>query len=249
MSPQTIQSLNRLNVTFYARQAKSFDATRQNPWSGWEHFLPYLPKEPLSVLDVGCGNGRFEQFLVTHDIPISHYSGVDLSSELIQRAWGQNPHDLHTRTFKQLDICQPDSWSIFKQKYDVVALLALLHHIPSLFLRKKLLSRAAAALNPGGLLLLSLWHYEVDPRFSQKVMPWKLQPQIHPDDLEAGDYLLSWQNDPSKLRYAHVFQEHETLEYIQSSRLALVHEFHADGVSHNLNHYLMLRSMQGRIGS
>jgi 2-polyprenyl-3-methyl-5-hydroxy-6-metoxy-1,4-benzoquinol methylase len=58
----TRERLNTINREFYRVTAHDFDETRGQPWPGWKRVLPYL-KLPLSVLDVGCGNGRFGVFL------------------------------------------------------------------------------------------------------------------------------------------------------------------------------------------
>lgn len=84
--PETVRRLNALTSDFYAREAASFSATRLAPWHGWEKAwgiiathdpvlatlarvdgahegeLPSVT-EPLAVLDLGCGNLRFERFL------------------------------------------------------------------------------------------------------------------------------------------------------------------------------------------
>lgn len=86
-SPQVIRKLNDLTSDFYAREAASFSATRQAPWHGWEKAweliaAPDAAQDPLpshaahvsddgagdsgaslAVLDLGCGNLRFERFL------------------------------------------------------------------------------------------------------------------------------------------------------------------------------------------
>ena len=66
----TIRQLNTLTSEFYAREAASFSAPRQSPWHGWERAWdaaaaadPTLARRALSVLDLGCGNLRFERFL------------------------------------------------------------------------------------------------------------------------------------------------------------------------------------------
>lgn len=86
-SPQVIRKLNALTSDFYAREAASFSATRQAPWHGWEKAWGLITapnavrdslssraaripddyasnsKDSLAVLDLGCGNLRFERFL------------------------------------------------------------------------------------------------------------------------------------------------------------------------------------------
>jgi SAM-dependent methyltransferase len=97
MNPQTRRALNAINRDFYAAEASaaSFSATRDHAWPGWErvwtHALaaarPSASARPvLSVLDVGCGNGRFAAFLAEHSRETIHYVGVDASQLLLDRA-------------------------------------------------------------------------------------------------------------------------------------------------------------------
>lgn len=67
MKQATRQRLLDLNRDFYATIASDFDATRQGWTPGLLRVLAYLPSapadEPLTVLDAGCGNGRFAHIL------------------------------------------------------------------------------------------------------------------------------------------------------------------------------------------
>ncbi|WP_165247595.1 methyltransferase domain-containing protein [Adlercreutzia sp. ZJ141] len=71
MNEATIDALVALNERFYAAQAKSFSETRRTSWPGWEHCLPYVQNAAhqqesqrwCRLLDVACGNLRFEAFL------------------------------------------------------------------------------------------------------------------------------------------------------------------------------------------
>lgn len=88
--------LNNLNQKFYEKTAEEFSKTRQSPWSGWYLLLDALndflvPTSissgcPLSVLDLGCGNGRFEKFL-RGNLPISFTgTGIDSDEALLKEA-------------------------------------------------------------------------------------------------------------------------------------------------------------------
>lgn len=83
MDLRDARRLNKLNRRFYQENAVSFSATRQFPWQGWQRCLnqadfllrkrSYAKREPAMVptiqagswrmLDLACGNLRFEDFL------------------------------------------------------------------------------------------------------------------------------------------------------------------------------------------
>ncbi|MBO4364921.1 MAG: hypothetical protein J5804_01345, partial [Eggerthellaceae bacterium] len=104
MDETTARRLIALNNEFYRRAAGSFSATRHASWPGWEqvvdsllHDLPGkcmrcedLPRcdhvmgkaAPLRVLDLACGNLRFEAYM-EHACPTLpfHFHAVDNCSE------------------------------------------------------------------------------------------------------------------------------------------------------------------------
>src|SRR5690242_4100695 len=87
MDAKTIARLNQINREFYRITAEDFDQTRGESWPGWERLLPYL-QTPLSVLDVGCGNGRFGVFLRENFVGASliNYHGIDSNPALLEQA-------------------------------------------------------------------------------------------------------------------------------------------------------------------
>ena len=66
MNPRTRLALNAINRGFYSAEASSasFSKTRDHPWPGWERaWSATQDAARRSVLDAGCGNGRFAEFL------------------------------------------------------------------------------------------------------------------------------------------------------------------------------------------
>ena len=51
----------------YRANAESFSQTRQSPWQGWVRLLEVMglaaEQKPLRVLDLACGNLRFERYM------------------------------------------------------------------------------------------------------------------------------------------------------------------------------------------
>ena len=92
MDDSTRQRLNAVNRDFNTQHAGTFARTRNHPWPGWERALRAGPQEePLRVLDVGCGNGRFGHFLAEQAGRRIAYTGVDLSPALLEEDAGARP--------------------------------------------------------------------------------------------------------------------------------------------------------------
>jgi len=82
--------LNLLNQKFYNQIADHFHQTRLKPWQGWIDLLPFFTNffadiinknSQVDVLDIGCGNGRFANFLeknLLNDLKSNLESNLDL---------------------------------------------------------------------------------------------------------------------------------------------------------------------------
>jgi tRNA (uracil-5-)-methyltransferase TRM9 len=251
MDQTSIAELNHYNHEFYSVHAKSFSKTRAYPWQGWNSLLPILqenylasqieyPKTAHKILDIGCGNGRFLQFFIEH-FSKTHceYAGVDLSETLLQVADAVPLPASFQKTLYKLDLVetlQSTTASTLKKSelnnYNLVAIFGVLHHIPTLELRKKMLSWAFAQIAPGGLLVMTFWQFALTN--STKKIP------VQTDDFSENDHLLPWKSE-EKQRYAHHFSEEEIAELIISLPQATVlSQFNADG-KQKLNRYVILK--------
>lgn len=206
-------NLLKLNRDFYLKTQEYFNRSRQSPWSGWQKLLPYLPRRQaglqgvsLKVLDLGCGNGRFGIWLSKHRQ--IDYTGLDNNQYLLD----QIPFG---RLIKQ-DITKP--WNL-KEKFDLVAILGVMHHLPEKH-SLPLLKRAVANLKPGGILFLSFWEFD----------PSKGKP------LGNNDYLLPWKLGVTAERYCHLYSGQEIKKLLQTLKLKLLADFRAD----TNNRYLIL---------
>src|SRR5262245_42228416 len=127
MDEATIARLNGINREFYQTVADEFDMTRGKAWPGWSRALPSIQAvahaPALTVLDVGCGNGRFGVFLAQRlKLPVD-YHGIDSNAALLDHA-GESLsafRNLTTR-LEQRDVLEtplPDA------TYDVVGLFGV----------------------------------------------------------------------------------------------------------------------------
>lgn len=258
MQPQLIAQLNQLNQQFYRTTAKAFDQTRQNPWLGWEELSPWLDQlggegATINALDLGCGNGRWQRFLLDRwPTQAWRLTSVDNSPDLLTKAADQTPVPPTAKcTWQQFDLVQ--TWLAtennelatftqppFDQKYDLITLFGVLHHLPSSQLRQNWLKKLAASFKPEGFLIFTYWRFDHEEiRFNKKAIdPSKLH--IEPTQLEAGDLILDWRQGAPAYRYCHLANDFEiavNTQLLQAAGLTLQTSFWADGKSGQLNQY------------
>ncbi len=250
MNNTTINQLNQLNQQFYQKVASSFDQTRRQAWVGWKQLLPEIialknfSDEPIKVLDLGCGNARFAEFLSESGVEYQ-YLGVDSNPQLLVKAKEKLLADKHQ--FQELDLVElqldkNQLSSHFQSQYDLVVAFGLLHHIPSFNLRAELIKQTISLLkNSHSLAIFATWQFASEERFQKKLINPEVT-GIDPAQLEENDYLLGWQDRENCYRYCHFVDEKEmTKLFKEAGNDKLISSFFADGKSEKLNHYYILK--------
>ena len=128
MNLKTQRRLNEINRSFYRVTASEFSATRQSAWQGWRRMLHSVELPVSSVMDIGCGNGRFGRFLAEGQEQAIVYYGIDSSSELLAAARRQLADLPHL----QLELVEQDIVvdQLPTLQAQLVVLFGLLHHVP-----------------------------------------------------------------------------------------------------------------------
>ncbi len=233
MDDHTIRRLNEINRQFYAQTAPHFNQTRNAAWAGWQKLLPHIDlAEPLRVLDVGCGNGRFGLFLAEHFAEI-HYTGLDNSPELLQFAQEALSDNISNLNLQEHDIIQQD---LPPDEFDLVVLFGVIHHVPGDANRQKFIQNLAEKVAPQGYLVYASWRFYEQPRFKNRITAWSDDIQV-----EENDYLLDWRSGTTALRYCHYVDDAEQTMLNQATGLAEITTYRADGKTQDLNCYSVLR--------
>lgn len=248
MKQTTIQQLNDLNRTFYQETAAEFDVSRQSFWSGWyklKQHVSELSVDQLKVLDVGCGNGRFGQFLSQTFPNLSiAYTGIDSSAELLERAEQTLPSLPAQTAFQHIDLIDQllaQQEILSGQTFDLVVAFGLFHHIPSSKLRSALFQQLSELLAPNGLLAISFWQFLNSTKLRERTID-PATVQIDPGVLEENDFILDWRaGEKPAYRYCHYTNNQEEIALLKQIDLHVIDEFFADGATNNLNHYLLLK--------
>jgi SAM-dependent methyltransferase len=225
----------------YRELATSFSTTRIKSEPGWLALLELQLPDELYVLDVGCANARFFDFL-RRNFPDKqiHYTGIDSSAELLQIAQSNfgteiklHRIDLITQLDKLVDL-------LTTYKFDLIAVHAVMHHIPKLSHRTKLLQTIAAGLSPRGFLHVSFWQFGEYARYQDKINFRAANVGMQQLELEERDYIMSWQRGGLAYRFCHWADLAEMQDYdaeLGQSGLRMVANYRADGREQNQNWY------------
>lgn len=247
MKTSTIKLLNQINTDFYNQISQEFSDSRNFSWKGWEKIVPFLKKSDIGVLDVGCGNGRFANFLSEKIGHSFYYHGIDNNSQLLKIVKEKNIQLPKLQTSK-IDIVQSlidedFAKKIGNQKYNLIAVFGVMHHIPSLNLRKKMIQNLVHNLEQDGILAVAFWQFTRDQRFAYKNIS-REKFNIEQEDLEKNDYILDWQRGKTAYRYFHFSDDDEISEIFSGiGEVKMIEKFDADGKSDNLNRYVLVKKL------
>ena len=154
---------------------------------------------------------------------------------------------------------QQITWPV-AEKFDLIVVFGLTHHLPSAQLRLQFFQSLAKLLKKDALLVVSNWQFAVDKRFQKNIISRqknqlaskintspiiKLQKILN--KLEKNDYLLDWRqttqksNGDTSIRYCHYLDEKNSKNLFKKADLKIVDQFFADGKSQQLNQYFVLK--------
>jgi len=247
---ETAQRLSQLTSEFYASVNLSFSQTRQAPWSGWERVTELSGLRELRsprVLDLACGNLRFEHFLEqVLDATEPQFFAFDSCDELV----GETPlvcksHYLHIDIAEALFAGDDLAATLGVLDCDLSVCFGFMHHLALPQHRADVLDALVSCTAPGGTVAVSFWQLSHSEKLLAKAQRTTRDraPELGLSGLGEGDYLLGWQGSTDVLRYCHDFSEAEIDDLVRSvgSRASEIARFSSDGASGDLNRYLVLR--------
>lgn len=247
-----------LTGEFYRANAESFSQTRQSPWQGWVRLLEVMDaraaeREPLCVLDLACGNLRFERYLADA-LPGRMLSGwaVDNCEPLVEAGERSEFGPLSRMSFQNLDAIERLSAGCLREALeapdascDLVVSFGFMHHVPLERWRVELLRALVAKVRSGGFVAVSFWRFLNSDKLAGKAKETtsRARADLGIPELPPNDYLLGWQDTQGLYRYCHHFDEPEIerLLAMMADSADLVSRFEADGRTGNLNEYVVLR--------
>jgi 2-polyprenyl-3-methyl-5-hydroxy-6-metoxy-1,4-benzoquinol methylase len=227
VEPQIIDQLLRLNSAFYEHFGDAFAQTRGVQQPGLQRLVLNLPAIG-SLLDVGCGNGRLAHVFDQAGLSLT-YLGVDASESLLVAARAQLSRLQHVHaSFLHADVTRPGwEWALSQRSFPGIALLAVLHHVPSWQLRRSLLVTLRGLLADDGVLAVSTWQFLSSERLRRKIVSWSAI-GLEPNAVEPSDYLLDWRRGGHGLRYCRAIDQAELTNLAAETGFRLRTAFLAD---------------------
>jgi SAM-dependent methyltransferase len=234
VEPEIISHLLDLNHRFYQSFALQFSETRQRIQPGVSRVLETM-SPGKRLLDLGCGNGEIGKVLTRRDFQ-GEYVGVDSSAELLLQAKENIPAQLNA-TLIQADLTAP-RWErkIPAGQYDLIFAFAVLHHLPGMTLRLRLVKKIRALIDSEGCFVHSDWQFLNSSRLRERIQDWS-KAGLKPDDVDPGDYLLDWRRGGFGLRYVHHFKLEELEHLASESKFTIIKTFYSDGETGDLGLY------------
>lgn len=214
------------------------------------------------VLDAACGNMRFERFLVDAlpDRDFVVYA-IDDCAALVNAAPRTVAID---RDIIAALIDERDPFGSNVPSCDVAVSFGFMHHVPGARMRYALLANLVRHTRSGGIVIVSLWRFMNDAGLARRATEttaqafggversWRTEDMraassrfchLRSGDLEEGDYLLGWKNEPGAYRYCHHFSDGDVDDLVDSvsARARVLKRFDADGRTGALNAYIVLQ--------
>lgn len=248
MKIQTADYLNRLNQNFYRQVGKDFNQTRQGYWRGFEEGWNRMKitKKHLKVLDLGCGNARYGKFVREKFRGQMDYVGIDSDQGLLEKA-GEYNWDKMTKVELIEDDLLAGKWlkDSFVGKFDVVALLGIMHHVPPGGHQVSLLEQAGKCLAQSGVMIVSVWQLVKMHQHTGKLIGLEEAigqglVSVEKDEVDGNDYLLGWGTKENVYRYCRQVSQTEMKKLLKPAGLVLKDEFGADGRDGRSNTYYLL---------
>lgn len=160
MEDDKAKKIIRETIEDYNNISEKYSSVRIKPWKELE-FLFNEVKESDKILDLGCGNGRFYEYLKK-----SNYVGVDPSSELIKICKNSYPE-------ANFIVASGDNLPFKDNLFDKIFSIAVLHHIPSEKLRKSFLLEVKRVLKKDGIFILTVWNLKEKSKGEKDIfIPW-----------------------------------------------------------------------------
>ncbi len=209
----------------YNSIGSEYAASRERSWpagAGIQDWLVDNAKFGMRILDIGCGAGPLVEMLHQTGKNID-YIGLDNSSALLDEAQARFGKNYHNISCEWLE-ADMDNLPDLEGEFDIICMIASLHHIPSSRARSQALVSAIKLLKPEGHICITNW-YIWTKKFWKRFKIYK-QAVSHPFRvLLSRDIFVPWKNKAGETmttRYIHGFKKEEVSGLLHKSNFIIV---------------------------
>jgi demethylmenaquinone methyltransferase/2-methoxy-6-polyprenyl-1,4-benzoquinol methylase len=168
---------------FFNKVASDWDHRANRDPEKVRHILSFVGITPGSaVLDVGCGTGGIEPYLLEQVGSTGHITGLDYSEKMLEKAREKFPKELYPNIdFVFSDILQFQT----NEKFDFVICFTSFPHFPD---KKDSIEKMASLLKSGGKLAIC----EVQSREKVNTMHRQMGEDMEKVELPPPEVILSY---------------------------------------------------------
>lgn len=202
-----------------------YAATRSFSWPSGKCIESWLQdniKSNMTILDVGCGAGHLVEVLHQTGKTVE-YIGVDLSSGLLAEAkkfFGSQYNNVSCQWLEG----DMDYLEFADESFDIICVIASIHHLPSSRARMKVVHKLYSLLKPSGYICGANW-YTWSRVYWKKFDLYK-QAMLHPWRVFVkGDIFITWKNKHGEVlmdRYIHSFHKNEFRNMLKKAGFQII---------------------------
>ncbi len=209
---------------FYTQSAHKRHHTRRRDWPEFEHIANYINTidlDHLTILEVGCGDGRLYGYLVEHcPTKVFRYTWVDISQWLIDLAQSNYPD-----TTRVCDEMNSYLELVPQQSCDVVIGIASIQHLPTRRDQSLFFHEAYRVLNYDGSLIMtnrSLSHWFIR-RYWRPLMTSVAKSIVTLWWSDWRDVMVPFTDDKqTSHRFYHIFSKRRLTNLLRLAGFAIV---------------------------
>lgn len=203
----------------YSEIADDFHQTRKSDWKEFHIFLNYI-KDGNFIADLGCGNGRFYDFIKKYN-KIS-YIGIDNNKKLLK----------HAETQQKAKFIHGDllSLPLDNEIADLAVAIASLHHIPSQKFRKQAVKEIYRILKKDGFAIVTTWNL-FQPKYKKYIWKARLKHISSLGKYDWRDCFIPW-GKSEVIRYYYAFTAKELRKLLQNAGFKIVLEHIGRNISY-----------------
>lgn len=213
MKEQTTKQLLTKVINDYDAIAGEFSNTRQSRWKEFKIFLKYM-KNSQRIADLGCGNGRFYDFLKQNRK--IKYTGIDNSKNLLNLAKIKFKNDSNCQ-FLEGDLLKT---GLKTNSANTVTAIASFHHLPGKITREKSLREIQRILKKNGIFMVSVWNL-FQPKYKKYVWKARLKHILSLGKYDWRDTLIPWGKSGVK-RYYYAFKPAELQKLLEENNFKVL---------------------------